>query len=35
MQRMVQEVQRKHEARLSVELESAASFLEFTRNRTE
>ncbi len=35
LQRVVQEVQREQEAHLSVELDSAVSFLEFTRNRTE
>ncbi len=35
LQRVVQEAQREQEAHLSVELDSAVSFLEFTRNRTE
>ena len=35
LQRVVQEAQREQEAHLSVELDSAISFLEFTRNRTE
>jgi diguanylate cyclase (GGDEF)-like protein/PAS domain S-box-containing protein len=35
LQRVVQEVQREQEGQLSAEIDSAASFLEFTRNRTE
>ena len=35
LQRVVQEAHREQEAHLSVELDSAVSFLEFTRNRTE